>query len=93
MLPPNGFLKNNYCPYCNYNSTAAMRLENGADKPEPGALSICAKCAKIAIFKDDMSLDRFDMNTVDLEDHAYLIKMQYMAHGVNGRYAKENKKH
>lgn len=92
-LPPNEFIKVNHCPYCNHKATAAMRLEDEKEKPIPGALSICIECAKISVFNDDMNLDKFDMNTLDLEDHVYLVRLQYMTHGVHGRYIKEKKKH
>lgn len=39
------------CPYCDTTNDAATGL-NGADVPEPGALSICWTCKAISIFTE-----------------------------------------
>lgn len=89
--PPNNYRKPNNCPYCNAFVDAACRFENEEEKPEPDCLSVCINCAKVSIFDKDMKLQRFDMNTLDVEDHAYIVRIQYNAHGVGGRYKSTKK--
>ena len=91
--PPNGYRNANFCPYCNHKTDAAMIPEDESQVPESGALSVCIKCAKVSSFGDDMKLQRFDMNTLDIDDHAHVLRMQFMVHDVNGRYPKKKPKH
>lgn len=84
--PKNGYRKSNHCPYCNHFCDAASLPESEDEAPFPGALSICINCAKPSVFSEEMKLERFDMNTLDIEEHAHIVKMQATIHGVRGRY-------
>lgn len=90
--PDNNYRKANNCPYCNSFLDAAMQLENEEEKPEPGCLSVCIKCAKVSVFDDDMNFQRFDMNILDIDEHAYIVAIQYHAHRVHNRYKKDGNK-
>ncbi len=45
----------NQCPYCQYITTFTKAI-TGPDAPVPGALSICTKCANIAMFDENLKL-------------------------------------
>lgn len=88
--PKNKYRNQNYCPYCNHSTDAAFIPEDETQKPVPGNLNICIQCAKPSVFTEDMKLDKFDMTTLDKDDHAHIVKMQYTIHGVNGRYSSKH---
>lgn len=88
--PPNDYRKENYCPYCNHHMDAACMPGDETAKPTPGALSVCIKCTKVSVFDDLMNIIPFDINTLDQEDHAHVIKMQYIIHGSQGHYQKKH---
>jgi hypothetical protein len=85
--PKNKYRKGNHCPYCNHYCDAATLPEDEEAAPYVGALSVCIECAKVSAFDKDMKLERFDMNTLDQDEHAFVTKMQYAIHGVRGRYS------
>lgn len=89
-LPKNEYKKSNNCPYCKYHANAAMNPDNEKEKPTPGALSVCIRCAKTSVFDEGMSLIPFDMNSLDEEDHAHVVRLQYNIHGVRGVYSKKH---
>lgn len=91
--PVNGYRKKNVCPYCNHHVDAALNPDNEKEVPIAGALSICIHCAKASIFNENMQLERFDMNTLDIDDHVFIVKMQYHIHHARGRYPAPKRKH
>ncbi len=88
--PPNNYRKKNNCPYCNVFVDAALIPDDEKEKPIPGALSVCIHCAKVSIFDDEMKLKVFDMNGLDKDDHAHVVRIQYHIHGSQGKYSKKH---
>lgn len=43
------------CPTCQHPMDAATRML-GQERPRPGDLSVCLKCAEVLVFQPDMSM-------------------------------------
>lgn len=69
------------CPTCGYVMDRATLLENynPPEPPEPGDISVCAKCGEITVFEDDLSLRLMDLDdALEMPDNVMqtLIKAQ-----------------
>lgn len=72
----NGYRKPNSCPFCSKFVDAATRPEDLKDVPEPGCLSVCIHCREVSMFTEDMTLEKFDLNLLTLEDAQHINKIQ-----------------
>jgi len=62
--PKNGFLKENTCPYCDYECTSATLIGNETVAPKPGDLSFCLMCCGAFLFDEKMNFVKFDLNSI-----------------------------
>lgn len=46
------------CPFCNVKIDAAGCTDKEFHLPEPGSISICAKCGEVSVFGDTLKLRR-----------------------------------
>lgn len=44
------------CPRCNSRVGGYTSLRDGGDRPSPGAISICAYCAAVLVYAQDLQL-------------------------------------
>ena len=61
------------CPRCNHEFDRATGVTD-KEKPEPGDLSVCSRCAAFLQFNDDMTIALFpDEKLFDISDGARLM--------------------
>lgn len=61
------------CPYCRKITDACLSEKGG--RPTPGSISICAYCARSAMFEEGLTLRKFtDEETQNKEIHRMLCK-------------------
>ena len=44
------------CPFCGIRTDSVMDIQLQGKQPKPGDVSVCARCASIAIFDDELGL-------------------------------------
>lgn len=73
------YIKPNICPYCTYPCDSAGGIgEFEGYKPSSGDLSFCLMCSMPSIFDDEMTLVKFDLNSIkDLVERNRLKAIQF----------------
>lgn len=62
----------NLCAVCNHELDGATQV-GGENKPNPGDVSICVRCANVAVFDDDLKLRQPTAEEQKLFDEDLLI--------------------
>ncbi len=64
------------CPACNHDIDAATAADGTGAKAKEGDLSICFYCASVLQFRASLSLAVFDVNGLDAETRALVLRIR-----------------